>query len=295
MTCTRWSTSATSARGRKVLPQLGANAGEIEPHGLDDAGHRSSASGAQRGRLPVHGGHDPDGHRAGRGGGGARGGRVDIEVTEAPAELPLLQIGRRPAGLRGPGDDRNSRDAGAYRASPFREAARTAGRPSAARQVHVFCRNRWRRVSWRFSVPPGAGGPRPRRGRQRRTLRDVQRGPHRPARAPGGHREALDSLAAARATCFSPTRGRPEAGTGRARASLPRPGPAADRRGLERAADPGRDGLLLLQLGAGPGGGRVTRARAARPSASSTWRPGTGSPPRTRCSRRWRPTWRPSS
>jgi Fe-S cluster biogenesis protein NfuA len=27
--------------------------------------------------------------------------RVDIEVVEVPAELPLLQIGRRPAGIRG--------------------------------------------------------------------------------------------------------------------------------------------------------------------------------------------------
>ena len=26
---------------------------------------------------------------------------VDVDVVEAPAELPLLQIGRRPAGLQG--------------------------------------------------------------------------------------------------------------------------------------------------------------------------------------------------
>jgi hypothetical protein len=26
---------------------------------------------------------------------------VDIEMTEAPAELPLLQISRRPAGIQG--------------------------------------------------------------------------------------------------------------------------------------------------------------------------------------------------
>ena len=39
-----------------------------------------------------------------------------------------------------------------------------------------------------------------------------------------------------------------------ARAGPPRPRHAAGRRGLERAADPGRDGVLLRQLGARPGG-----------------------------------------
>ena len=124
----------------------------------------------------------------------------------------------------------------------------------------------------RAAGPAGSGRPSGSgdgRGGGSRTVPDVQRGPHRPARAPGGHRQAVAGLRLPRVLpAVHPRRrgGRPV--PGRARAGLSRPGPAADRRGLERAADPGRDGLFLLQLGAGPGGGglpepgRADRMRA---------------------------------
>ena len=84
-----------------VMPKLGSHAGRAEFRGVDDQG-------VIRIRLE-------------RGGGGCNSSAatytmaieqavaeaapdaagVDIEVVEAPAELPLLQITRRPAGIRG--------------------------------------------------------------------------------------------------------------------------------------------------------------------------------------------------
>jgi Fe-S cluster biogenesis protein NfuA len=94
----------TSARIRRaveeVLPQLGARAGEIEYHGLDDqdvvhlrlertaGGCQSTAGMIQTTIEQAVAAAAPE----------AAG--IDIEVIEAPAEPPLLQITRRPAGLQ---------------------------------------------------------------------------------------------------------------------------------------------------------------------------------------------------
>ncbi|MDQ2812447.1 MAG: NifU family protein [Actinomycetota bacterium] len=86
----------------EVLPQFGSHAGTAEYQGIDDQGVIHL-------RLEEAGGH----------GCGSSTGAVQaaleesiaaaapeaaglsIEVVELPAELPLLQIGRRPAGLQG--------------------------------------------------------------------------------------------------------------------------------------------------------------------------------------------------
>jgi Fe-S cluster biogenesis protein NfuA len=95
----------TSARIRRaveqVLPQLGASAGEIAYDGLDEAGivHmrlERSAHGCQSTAGTIQAVIEQAVAAAAPEAAG-----VDIEVTEAPAELPLLQISRRPAGLQG--------------------------------------------------------------------------------------------------------------------------------------------------------------------------------------------------
>jgi len=94
----------TSARVRRaveqVLPSLGAHAGEIEYHGLDDQGvvHlrlERSAGGCQSTAGTIQTVIEQAVAAAAPEAAG-----VDIEVIEAPAELPLLQISRRPAGLQ---------------------------------------------------------------------------------------------------------------------------------------------------------------------------------------------------
>jgi len=91
----------TSTRVRRaveeVLPQLGAHAGEVEYLGLDDTG-------VLRLRLEQRGCsadtvRDLISKAVAAAAPEAAG--VDIELAEAPAELPLLQITRRPAGMRG--------------------------------------------------------------------------------------------------------------------------------------------------------------------------------------------------
>ena len=95
----------TSARIRlaveEVLPQLGARAGEIEYHGLDDHGvvHlrlERTAGGCQSTAGTIQAAIEQAVTAAAPEAAG-----VDIEVVEAPAEPPLLQITRRPAGLQG--------------------------------------------------------------------------------------------------------------------------------------------------------------------------------------------------
>ena len=95
----------TSTRIRRaveeVLPQLGARAGEIEYHGLDDQGivHLSlerTAGGCQSTAGTIQTVIEQAVTAA-----APEAAAVDIEVTEAPAELPLLQISRRPAGVQG--------------------------------------------------------------------------------------------------------------------------------------------------------------------------------------------------
>ncbi len=95
----------TSARIRRaveeVLPSLGASAGEIEYQGLDDQGvvHlclERTAGGCQ----PTAGTIQAVIEQAVAAAAPEAAG-VAIEVTEAPAELPLLQISRRPAGIQG--------------------------------------------------------------------------------------------------------------------------------------------------------------------------------------------------
>ena len=91
-------------------------------------------------------------------------------------------------------------------------------------------------------------------------MRDVPRGAQRTARARGGPGEAVAVLHLPRVLPAVHPRGggrRPVPGRPGGRVSRPRP--AAHRRGLERAADPSGHGLLLLQLGAGPRGGRISQ------------------------------------
>jgi len=86
----------------KVLPQLGSHAGKVEYLGVDD-------DGVIRLRLEQSGGHgcgsSPDTilatiEKAVTDAAPETFG-VGIEVVQAPAELPLLQIGRRPAAFGG--------------------------------------------------------------------------------------------------------------------------------------------------------------------------------------------------
>jgi len=94
-----------SARIRRaveqVLPRLGARAGEVEYHGLDEQGvvHlrlERTAHGCQSSAGTIQAVIGQAVTTA-----APEAARVDIEVVEAPAELPLLQIGRRPAGIQG--------------------------------------------------------------------------------------------------------------------------------------------------------------------------------------------------
>jgi Fe-S cluster biogenesis protein NfuA len=95
----------TSARVRRaveqVLPQLGAHAGEVEYHGLDDQGvvHlrlERTAHGCQSSAGTIREVIEQAVRTA-----APEAAEVDMEVVEAPAELPLLQITWRPAGIRG--------------------------------------------------------------------------------------------------------------------------------------------------------------------------------------------------
>ncbi len=95
----------TSARIRRaveeVLPQLGARAGEVEYHGLDDQGvvHlrlERTAGGCQSTAGTIQTVLEQAVATA-----APEAAAVAIEVVEAPAEPPLLQITRRPAGLQG--------------------------------------------------------------------------------------------------------------------------------------------------------------------------------------------------
>jgi len=90
----------TSTRVRRaveeVLPQLGSHAGEVEYLGLDEAG-------VLRLRLAQHGCsadtvRDLISKAVAAAAPEAAG--VGIELVEPPAELPLLQITRRPAGIQ---------------------------------------------------------------------------------------------------------------------------------------------------------------------------------------------------
>jgi Fe-S cluster biogenesis protein NfuA len=90
----------TSTRVRRaveeVLPQLGAHAGDVEYLGLDDTG-------VLRLRLEQRGCsaatvRDVIAKAVAAAAPEAAG--VDIDLVEPPAELPLLQITRRPAGIQ---------------------------------------------------------------------------------------------------------------------------------------------------------------------------------------------------
>ena len=95
----------TSARIRRaveeVLPQLGASAGEIEYEGLDEAGvvHlrlERTAGGCQSTAATIQTVIEQAVAEA-----APEAAAVAIEVIQAPAEPPLLQIGMRPAGIQG--------------------------------------------------------------------------------------------------------------------------------------------------------------------------------------------------
>lgn len=86
----------------QVMPSLGSHPGQVEYGGIDDQGVIHL-------RLEQSGGHgcgsSPDTIKSAIGKAVAEAAPeaagVDIEVVEAPAELPLLQIGRRPAAFGG--------------------------------------------------------------------------------------------------------------------------------------------------------------------------------------------------
>jgi len=85
----------------QVLPQFGSHAGKVDFGGID-------AHGVIHLRLEAAGhgcGSSPDAVRAAVEeavtAAAPETTGLDIEVVEAPTELPLLQIGRRPAGLQG--------------------------------------------------------------------------------------------------------------------------------------------------------------------------------------------------
>ena len=91
----------TSTRVRRavedVLPQLGSHAGDVEYLGLDDTG-------VLRLRLEQRGCSAEtvrDLISKAVAAAAPEAGEVDVELVEAPAELPLLQITRRPAGIQG--------------------------------------------------------------------------------------------------------------------------------------------------------------------------------------------------
>ena len=91
----------TSTRVRRaveeVLPQLGSHAGEVEYLGLDDQG-------VLRLRLEQRGCSAEtvrDLIEKAVAAAAPEAAGVSIELAEPPAELPLLQITRRPAGIQG--------------------------------------------------------------------------------------------------------------------------------------------------------------------------------------------------
>ena len=95
----------TSARIRRaveeVLPQLGARVDEIEYRGLDDHGVVHLRLERSAGGCQSTAGQIQTVIEQAVAGAAPEAAGVAIEVTEAPAELPLLQIGRHPAGIQG--------------------------------------------------------------------------------------------------------------------------------------------------------------------------------------------------
>ncbi len=85
----------------QVLPQLGGHAGEVEYLGLDEQGAvhlriERGGHGCQSTAATIRSVIEQAVTAA-----APEATRVDIEMVEAPAELPLLQITRRPAGIQG--------------------------------------------------------------------------------------------------------------------------------------------------------------------------------------------------
>ena len=76
------------------------------------------------------------------------------------------------------------------------------------------------------------------------------------------------------------------------RRSLLLPDFRLERRAVGRASDPDQHGVLLSQHAAGHGSSPFIPARPARRSRCWNWNRGMKSWRRTRCSRRWSPTWR---
>jgi len=91
----------TSTRVRRaveeVLPQLGSHAGDVEYLGLDDQGVLRLR--LEQGGCSADTARDLISKAVATAAPEAAG--VAIELTEPPAELPLLQITRRPAGMQG--------------------------------------------------------------------------------------------------------------------------------------------------------------------------------------------------
>jgi Fe-S cluster biogenesis protein NfuA len=95
----------TAARVRRavdeVLPKLGSQAGQVEFGGVDDHGVvrlrlEQSGHGCQSSSAAIRAAIEKSVAEAVPEAAG-----IDIEVVAAPAELPLLQITRRPAAARG--------------------------------------------------------------------------------------------------------------------------------------------------------------------------------------------------
>jgi Fe-S cluster biogenesis protein NfuA len=85
----------------RVMPQLGSHAGQVEYLGLDDQGVvrlrlERGGHGCQSTSAAVQAAIEQSVAEAAPEAAG-----VDVEVVTAPAELPLLQISRRPAATQG--------------------------------------------------------------------------------------------------------------------------------------------------------------------------------------------------
>jgi len=175
----------------EVRPKLGPHAGRVEFAGVDDRGVillrlERSGHGCQSSSATVQAAIEQSVAAAAPEAAG-----VQIDVIAVAAELPLLQITRGPAAVRGPGDDVD-------RGSGTRERDRCRGRGRSDGPAPLRQAARERRGARRGGRSRGRWdpcGPRRRRGPHgRRPVRDVRAGARRPARAPGRHREAVAEL-----------------------------------------------------------------------------------------------------
>ena len=221
------------------------------------------------------------------------------------ARLPQrVRLVRRAAGRRADDAGRDAHVPGVrapVRAAPRRALAR---RRAAARSRRCRCCAARAACGWRS--PDGRPRPVARRraaGASRASRRAPSRRRRAAARAaaassarsrwPTDHKHLLD-LEERRIVCVCPTCWSMRSGEARYRPTGSRTrlarGARALRRAVGRVPDPDRPRVLHALDRHGRASSACTRARRARPSASSTSTPGTGSSPPTRCWRTSTPT-----